>query len=141
MEGWNDRQCNPINMEYAFAHLFGTGNVTRSHAGGADFFRRGDARSFGRLLVTTATELEKRVGQLKFRSDGIESGETGRELKSALSGLKAIGETLQDETGHQVADDYHWLTIGELILTIASLLDYIEARESLLLGIFAPPRD
>lgn len=140
MDRCNERHFDAINMEYAFAHLFGATNVTRDEAGGADFFHRGDTRSFGQLLVTTATELEKRVGRLKFRSDEMDGDEAGRELRTAVSGLKAIGETLREESADQVTDEYQWLIIGELILTVASLLNYIEARESLLLGIFPPPR-
>ena len=128
MANRNGNHFGTAEIEYAFVRLLGASAWRDDESWDGGFFRRGNSQSFGRLLVKTAAHLEKRVGRLKSPAEDLGDVAARRQLTSAISGLQAIGEGLQEEEDEQPAGSHHWLTIGELVLTIAALLECIEAR-------------
>jgi hypothetical protein len=121
----NRTQDCSLEIEYAFSQLLdATGRRVEAWDGG--FFRNGDAQSFGRLLETAAAHLEERVSRLNLRSCEWGQARAERQLQSSIRGLKAISQALREEPAQAAAGDHQWLVIGELVLAIAGLLEWIE---------------
>src|SRR2546428_509195 len=97
MECSNGLHFDATEIAYAFAHLLGAPIRDRKDAWDADFFRCGDTHSFGRLLVNAAHELGARVSRLEPPTEENGTRGTTVRLSSALSGIRIIGEWLQEQ--------------------------------------------
>jgi len=139
MKSRNGTRNGSLEIEYAFAQLFGAGRRSETWDGG--FFSQGDSQSFGRLLETAAVHLEERVSSLATRSHERGLPRAKRQSHSSIHGLTAIGQALREEPAQAADDDHQWLLIGELILAIAGLLECLEHPQHFPTGTVGPSRD
>jgi len=120
-----------VSIEYAFAHLLEKPIGARGGVHDADVFRYGSVKGLGQLLDATADHLSKRISRIQFAPIESQAGGAKAQLEASIRGLKAIAKEMmqkQDADKNRESEDYHWLIIGDLVQTIASLLNHVEGK-------------
>ncbi len=120
-----------VQIEYAFAHLLQKPIGARGGLHDADVFRHGSVKELGKLLDATAEHLSRRISIIQFAPIECEAGGAKAQIQGSLLGLKGIAKEMmqeQDTDENRESEDYHWLIVGDLVQTIASLLNHIEGK-------------
>lgn len=111
---------NAVGIEYAMAILFGDRIGERGLAHDADVFRDSTTAELAVVIRRIADTIETRTQNIQFKEDG--NGSPKKRIGTVATSLRNIAEAMENSNEEEV-QDYHWLIIAELILTIASLLD------------------
>lgn len=109
-----------VGIEYAMAILFGDPLGQRGMDHDADVFRHSDTSELSKVVFRIADTIESRIKNLQFAND--ENGSPKKRLETVATSLRGIAEAMSNSKEEET-QDYHWLIIGELVLTVASLLD------------------
>jgi len=117
-----------VKIEHQFAMLLGEELGRRGGLNDADIFRNGDLEKIGRLIQKSVEILEVRINRIEFQPSERELGGTLARLKAGIDSLKNLGKMMESKEEIE-KNDYHWLIVGDLVMTIAGLLDYIERRQ------------
>jgi hypothetical protein len=116
-------------IEGSFKYFFGSTGTTRGGPYDADLLREGNPKELGALVEMLAARLEERIAGLDFAA--FEEG-GGRNvpkvtLEGAARSLKAIAADMKKRKDKE-HEDYHWEIIGDLVSTVAALLQMLEAK-------------
>lgn len=124
-----DDQFDAVRIEYAFAFFFEKGIGKRGGLHDADVFRAGEYKELGKLLEVFAQHFAKRVERVQFAPEESQNGGAKARLSIAIESLAEMGATLKKHKGRE-PEDFHWAIIGDLIGSLAALLDHIEGEET-----------
>ena len=116
-----------VEIEYGFAYFFEEPIGKRSGAHDADAFRGGEYADLGELLEKFAAHFRKRLGRIRFSPLEERGGGAKANLDASIDSIERMGTKIKGHQGRE-PDDYHWEIIGDLVHTIAALLDHLEGK-------------
>ena len=115
-------------IENSFGYFFESSRESRGGPYDADVFRGGRKKDLGELLYKFACHFEVRLRRINLKSATqnernvvkITIEESIRSLKHQSTQLKQMQDT--------EPEDYHWEIIGNMVSSIAALLDLLETK-------------
>jgi hypothetical protein len=116
-----------VSIEHSFAIFM---EEPLGHRGGpydADIFRGGEPAELGMVVEQFAKHLAVRLDRIAFSAEeSLNAGAKSR-VQVAIARLLRCAEKLKARSKDE-REDYHWEIIGDLVLSIAALLDHLEGK-------------